>query len=246
MSTKITIGSDPEYAIMIGRHVQSAGQILEAAKIYSYPEIGSDCGLGEFRPAPAYDPLQHVDNIEILIKKVIEHLPKKYELKAGTIQNGYSIGGHIHVGMPVKSRKALANHLSYYCGIPLKKIEDPEDLKIRGLDTGNYGYFGGYDTKSYGIEWRMPASWLINKDITTASLCLAHVVANEYLINPTRIIMNHEKYISLVKGDITEIISEIEKMEEYYLYRIELEVLFQLINNGEVWPKNQDMREGWQ
>jgi len=112
-------------------------------------------------------------------------------MKAGTIQARFQLGGHIHIGLRGIDRGKLSNYISYYCGIPLRKIEKSEDILHRGMIVDNYGYFGRYYDKSYGIEWRMPASWLCSKEITTSALCLSYVAVREYEVNPEDIIILH-------------------------------------------------------
>ncbi len=270
MKTNIIIGSDPEFAI-----IDNYGKKIDAYYLFDpikfevckhsrntscsnpctipnlycghnrlSPEIGADCGFGELRPVQANNPLEHRDNIEHLIK--VMQIPDGYKLLAGTHYGGSALGGHIHFGMPYESRGGLSHYLSYYCGIPLKKIEISDDLRKRGMTEGCYGYFGTYHEKSYGIEWRMPASWLVSREITTAALCLAYVVANQYTIqNDHRDNITHSDYLGLLTGDISHIIADIEKMDIYNLYYKEIEPIFQLIINNLHWDVKQDFRDRW-
>ncbi len=266
----ITIGSDPEFAVIENGKIKDAYKLFndkryeichhnrqlqchDPCKIpnlycghhYLSAEIGSDCGFGEFRPVAGNTPLEHRDNLEHLIK--VMEIPDDLKLFGGTHYGGGGLGGHIHIGMPnLDYTLTLSNFLSYYCGIPLKKIELPDDLRRRGLVHGNYGYFGNYHDKSYGIEWRMPASWLISREITTASLCLAYVVASQYNIQINhKNSISHAEYLGLIGGDISSIIADIEKMDIYKLYCKEIEPIFQLIINKECWDPSHDFREGW-
>ncbi len=266
----ITIGSDPEFAVIEDGKRKDAYQLfndkryeicqhnrrLQCPNPCKIPnlycghnglsaEIGSDCGFGEFRPVAGNTPLEHRDNLEHLIK--VMDIPDGLKLLGGTHYDGGGLGGHIHIGMPnFDSIEMLSNFLSYYCGIPLKKIESPSDLRRRGLFMGNYGYFGNYHSKSYGIEWRMPASWLVSKEIATASLCLAYVVASQYNIQTDhKNSITHVEYLRLINEDISPIIADIEKMDIYKLYYEEIEPIFQLITNKEYWDVSHDFRERW-
>ena len=222
------------------------------------PEIGQDCGAGELRPRAADNPLQHRDNIQDLFKQM--EIPDGYKLYAGTRQNRMSLGGHIHIGFRdvdvkpfnvmeslifIDQNKGLANYLSYYCGIPLKKIERKSDLKIRGLRPYRYGFYGGFDNKSYGVEWRMPSSFLLSIPITTAALCLSYVCAQEYLKNPRYMALSVNAYLKLVQGDVSHIIQAVEKMDYYRMYHSEIEPLFQMINNNKKWNTKQNLLEEW-
>lgn len=266
----ITIGSDPEFAIIDSNRERvdayhlfdevryrscghtrttSCPQFCSKPNLYCghntiSAEIGSDCGFGELRPIQGNTPLEHRDNIEHLIK--VMEIPEGYKLLAGTRWSSSGLGGHIHFGMSHISLPSLSCFLSYYCGLLLKKIENPDDLKIRGLTPGNYGYFANYHDKSYGIEWRMPASWLISREITTASLCLAYVVASQYSIcNDHKNYLQDYEYKDLIKSDMLSIIAEVEKMDVYKYYRGEIEPIFQMIINGTYWNTSHDFREGW-
>jgi len=230
---------------------------LFCGKITSAP-IGTDGEAGELRPNPCYSPLQHIEEIQHLLH-VVKPVIGNNEIRGGTIwynmKKDYKhyIGGHIHIGMPgLKSddQRLLALYMSYYVGIPLHNIEVESELKYRGLPSDNYGYYGRFDTKSYGIEFRMPASWLISKEIATFSLCLAHTVANEFYINKSNIsdnkyMLSHDNYQKLVVGNISEIISDIEQMNEYPIYKREIEPLIQLINNNQKWNPTINPLEYW-
>lgn len=250
----ITIGSDPEYVIVEDGTIKEASTVLRECEFYDGYEIGEDCGGGEFRPEYGNTPLEHRDNLEILINKVKEFVPERFTLLAGTAPHKFALGGHIHIGMPIKCNERYIHHndfaryFSYFCGIPLRKIEKTKDLEYRGMKTNSYGYFGAFDIKSFGIELRMPASWLVSKEIATSALCLAHVVSNEWNINPIDVInpnnntRDEDKYKSLITGNVSEILESVEKMEEFLLYKGEIGFLFDMISNDEKWKCEEDFR----
>jgi len=230
---------------------------IDIKYLFSYrcdrsPQIGADGNLVEFRPDPSEFPLEHVESIEKLIHVLDNHKPKNYVLKAGTVfwypNGGYeSMGGHIHIGIDkIKSKKHLAQYLSYYCGIPLRKIEHPMDLTKRGCELSRYGYYGSYTEKSYGIEWRMPASWLINKEIAKAALCLAYVVAKQSLIDRTsNVLIDHDQYIKILNSNIEPILKYIESMEYYKYYRPEIDPLLTMIREGKTWEITDNLIKHW-
>ena len=226
------------------------------------PQIGQDCGLGELRPLPGETPMEHLNNIQKLFNQI--NLPDGYKAYAGTIFSGMAMGGHIHIGAfkintndklyetnyeiyvrLCERNRGLSNYLSYFCGIPLRKIEDKKDLKFRGLEPGVFGYYGSYDSKPYGLEWRMPASWLCDKKITLSALSLSYVCAQEFVKNPKYMAITNSAYKALVGGDISNIISSIEKMEYYKYYSKEIEPLLQMIANKETWDVHQNILEEW-
>lgn len=214
-----------------------------------YSKVGTDGHdeVGELRPEESVDPLQHHATIAGLIHSI--KLPDGYKLLAGTVQKGNPIGGHIHIGLcDIIHPHILANYMSYYCGIPLKRIERSVDLKNRGIMDGQYGYFGSYNEKDYGIEFRMPASWIVNSVIAKSALCLAHVVAHEFLEvgNEETITLSEKEYVSMIKGDnIDPIIEKIRGMEEFNTYASEIKPLFTMIERKHVWYVGSNLQEVW-
>ncbi len=221
-------------------------------------EIGCDgCSeVGELRPHYADTPQGHHDNIAKLIEQI--DISEKYELRAGTYVDGFPLGGHIHLGIPLNRRNTkdrivdripaqdAAAYLSKYAGMPLRRIEHEKDLSVRGFD--GYGKFGSVTDRSYGLEWRMPASWLISSEITMSALCLAHVVAHEYVIEPKKIAVPSITAQQITLASTTfpaRIINRLEQMKHYPKYRRELEPLFQMLMNGEKWNTNTDIRNEW-
>ncbi len=265
MIDKVTIGSDPEFIFEDGKgnmlesyniirpiRFSTCGQITpncsECRKDTLFcghgrtsAEIGTDGALGELRPKPGNNPLEHVENIQKLFH-AMTFLPSGTVIKGGTIHHNASIGGHIHIGMPIDDKEHCAKFLSHFAGIPLRKIERPIDVKRRGYNNG-FGRFGGYDIKGYGLEWRMPASWLVSKEIGTAALCLAYVVARNY--DPEYVPMKTAQYHDYLKSDIAPILSDVEKMEGYDEYRREITPLFTMIEQGRVWNINENALDTW-
>ncbi len=216
-------------------------------------EIGCDgCSeVGELRPRYENSPEEHHENIAALISQI--DIPSKYELRAGTRIDGYDLGGHIHLGIGRCNQRygesqTAASYMSRYAGIPLRKIEHKLDLQYRGLCEHGYGRFGAHSDRQYGIEWRMPASWLVNSDIALAALSLAHVVASEYLIEPKKItIPSIQSQTKTLESPTlpTRVIARIEKMNQYKKYSSELESLFQMLVNKEEWDTSTDIRDEW-
>ena len=46
-----------------------------------------------------------------------------------------------------------------------------------------YGQLGAYETKSYGFEYRTPASWLYSENNARSILCLSYTLAYEFMNN---------------------------------------------------------------
>ncbi len=221
-------------------------------------EIGCDgCSdVGELRPHYSNNPLVHHTNIINLMKQLDEEIPKEYELRAGTIQDGFSLGGHIHLGIPLKgediwnhdSVKKAAEYISKYAGMPLRRIEHEGDLLTRGFHENGYGKFGDAKITSYGLEWRMPASWLVSSDIARSALCLTYVVAQEYMIEPKTLRVPSIQAQNITMNSTTyptRIISQIEKMKYYSKYSKEIEPLFEMLINNQKWDTTKNILDNW-
>lgn len=168
-----------------------------------------DIAIGELRPISTSEPLRHFEEIKLLIDSLFDMLSSYgvcghnsnmlspdnlYQIKAGGFYKygyqNYSLGGHIHIGYPkrfldytyLEEKKKIDNelgkYLSYFTGILLKRLESVYD--IEGRERRNIGFFNDWKEKDYGLEWRMPASWLIDPEICIGALCLTYVVAYEF------------------------------------------------------------------
>jgi len=276
LEKKITIGSDPEFTIFnTSAHVVVPAydffrnaynrickdmvmcdwRISKLCRIHNNfcphygrsAAIGCDGILGELRPKESRSPLIHTDNIQELLKELKPLLGDNHIIKAGTV-DPHPMGGHIHIGIPKltsREEELLSKYLSYYAGIPLKKIEKISDIKKRGWSRG-YGYFGNHGYKYYGIEWRMPASWLFSKEITKAALCLAYTVAQHFIVaKETDIYCSPDEYHRLITGNITPIINKIKRMKYYKVYKTEIDPVFKLIKQKKTWDTNVNVMEKW-
>jgi hypothetical protein len=221
----------------------------------SEPLIHSNIGIdgcnmvGELRPRYSMDPLEHHANINTLIHSI--QLPRGYKLLGGTVRDNNCIGGHIHIGYDecIVDNDHFASYLSYYCGIPLRRIEHPNDIKLRGSSKSSYGYFGDYHDVDYGLEFRMPASWLVDSTIAKAALCLAHVVAYEYInVDSSKdCALDDGEYKQQLDADnIDDIIKTIRGMEEFYKYATEINPLLEMIEQHQIWDTTKNIKETWQ
>jgi len=220
---EITIGSDPEFAIVCGDSLENVLEILSRLLKEEYQcverefgsersyfcttEIGCDGSrvIGELRPGFSSDPIEHFKNILNLIKRLYKLLYKddicKYSERVSVISGSYikdrPLGGHIHFGY---NKNVFFRHhnfitknsyvdvmklinmlfsdvLSFYVGIPMFLIEDIEEgIKRR---EKKYGYFGSYEKKEHGIEFRMPSSWIVSPEIAIGAITLAYTTFYE-------------------------------------------------------------------
>jgi len=276
LAKQITIGSDPEFTIYdTNRNIVVPAYVFfektykrickdtvmcgwEARKLCRVHNsfcphygrssaIGSDGLLGELRPKESRSPLIHAFHIQELLKELKPLLNNNHIIRAGTVGPD-PMGGHIHIGIPkltFEEIKLLSNYLSYYAGIPLKKIEKIADIKERGWSRG-LGYFGTYDYKPYGIEWRMPASWLLSKEIAEAALCLTFTVAQHFLVTKKNDVdCNRNKYHKLITGNISPIINKIKRMKYYKVYKTEIDPIFKMIKQKKTWNTDVNIMEQW-
>lgn len=227
-------------------------------------EIGTDAcdEVGELRPHYADNPIEHHNNIQHLIEQI--DTDGGYILRGGTFVEDQSIGGHIHIGgfpNPLlkypdegdgkyfKDMNYLSNYLSLYAGIPLRRIEHPRDLEYRGMYEDDYGFFGDMHNTDYGVEWRMPSSWLVDSEIALSALSIAYVVANEYKIHPEaiHIHLDDDNFMQklLQKKSVFSVIKKVEGMQLYRTYSHEIEPLFQLINGGKKWKDKHNFKDFW-
>lgn len=267
-------------------------------------EIGcdEDMAIGELRPVSAPEPLKHFEEIKLLIDSLFDMLSSYgvcgpdslYQIRAGGFygygypygQQTYSLGGHIHIGYPKrfldytyleekgKIDNELGKYLSYFAGIPLKRLESVYD--IEGRERRNVGFFNDWKVKDYGLEWRMPASWLIDPEICIGAICLAYVVAYEFwwlyfnngnklerdrntindemfmerVLPPT--VVNSERYDSYVKSSyidfrtrIDYIIGTVAEMKLYNRYSRYIEYIFGMIIDNKKWNPDIDIFTSW-
>ena len=259
------------------------------AKHFCSAEIGCDGHsiTGEMRPRQGNNPIEHFNEILKLIKELSDALEpeiicydKELQVKAGTIQGleweeeTILLGGHIHIGYDVESQvyiaKWLGTMLSIFAGIPLTLIEKPEEIHKRHKI---YGKFNDIRPKEYGIEFRMPSSWLVSPEITIGALALTYVVADEFITkykskeksSSIDLLFEDTKryediYNSLIKDDFDWIrqldydkliaISEtlyknIKTMRLYPEYAEYIDYIFDMIKNREYWNSDVDILTTW-
>lgn len=279
-------------------------QICKTKLTEEKAEIGcdEDFAIGELRPVSASEPLKHFEEIKLLIDSLFDMLSSYgvcgpdslYQIKAGGFygygypygHQTYSLGGHIHIGHPkrfldyttLEEKKKIDNelgkYLSYFAGIPLKRIESIYDIEER--ERRDVGFFNDWREKDYGLEWRMPASWLIDPEICIGALCLAYVIAYEFwwlyfndgnklerdiktindemflekVLPPT--VVNKERYNLYIKSSyidfrtrIDYIIGTIAEMKLYDKYSKYIEYIFGMIIDNKKWNPDTDIFTSW-
>jgi hypothetical protein len=254
-------------------------------------EIGCDGNetIGELRPVYEYTPEAHFNNILKLIKDINNIMTSEevcydnldLSVVAGTGYDiGKMLGGHIHIGYdPYKveedieiDNKVVSYVLSVFAGTPLMLIEKKEERLYRCRNC--YGCFRDYDDTTYGLEWRMPSSWLVSPEITMGALTLTYTVAyeiikyyNEYkTVEPYKTLktthiykikkfrnINLTKYdiyfldrdIDSIKNDFNELTDVIRDMELYLKYKDYIEYILKMVENNKTWNSEVNILESW-
>ena len=250
-------------------------------------EIGCDgqSALGELRPKYGNNPIEHFNEILKLIKEMNDLLEpeivcydEELQIKAGAYQGDrefetFQLGGHIHLGFDKTILlSSIGEYLSFFCGIPLTLITDTEGKFYECKSErdmrhwiGQYGQYGSYREKDYGIEFRMPSSWLVSPQITIGALSLAYVTGYEFLskrpneqhiwnemfeeecgIHPNKYIewYNHQNWV-LLQGEFEPIKLEIQQMELYPKYKEYIDYILDMIDNNETWDSERDIMPLW-
>src|ERR1017187_1859540 len=178
-----SIGADPEFVMVDNKSLMDKN-ILRDGDIFGIDGNGVSF---EVRPDPSLSPLEVTHNIRSIFVRQCLKNPKfmEYDWFAGSFQREYPLGGHIHFGIKenVINPKKAANILSQYVGAITVLIEEYDQGCRRRQDHHGYGQIEDTRPKSYGFEYRTPASWITSPIVASAILCLAKVVMFEALNN---------------------------------------------------------------
>lgn len=207
--------------------------------------------LAELRPDPARTPEELCDHIEQTLLQASAALSGEYpRLVAGSAPYPcFPIGGHIHFSLqPFTAR--FVNLLDVYVGLPLMLIEDPLTAARR---RPRYGFLGDVRHKGYGgFEYRTPASFLVDPDITFGALALAYVTAVHQHSLPYLPLHREENAQAFYRNDRDHLLSmaedvhtEIRRTSSYARYRDAIDPIFDMIRNDEVWDESVDIRIAW-
>lgn len=250
-------------------------------------EIGCDgqTALGELRPKFGNNPIEHFNEILKLMKEMNDLLEpeiicygEELQIKAGAYQGDrsfevFQLAGHIHLGFEkTVMLNTIGRYLSFFCGIPLTLITDTEKMFYGHTSERDmrhkeeqYGEYGGYREKPYGIEFRMPSSWLVSPQITIGALSLAYVIGYEFLtkemaahdvwferfkethgIHPDKYIewYVHQNWI-LLQGEFKPIKLEIQQMKLYPKYKEYIDYILNMIDKKETWHSERDIMPLW-
>jgi hypothetical protein len=267
---KISIGSDCELSFALYKPLIKnffcADNFLTASLT---TQLGCDGNsrIAEIRPNYSYNPLEHASNIKKIVKRLMRKMSSKDAALNAYAGNGFgsATGGHIHFGIQLDSyTKQIISFLDLM-SIFLLPLENKRLAKKRRKRSG-YGHLGAYELKSYGFEYRTPASWLYSESITKSILSLAHTMAYEFINNrehAIKMMMTFKNRFNMV--DIngrfnnaesrTFIINNfnfykyfmknVRKMIEYQNYKPYIESLFSLHVLKKKFKETSGIRAGW-
>ncbi len=254
---EVKLGADPEFMIINSR----TGKLVSASHFFPVQGIvGCDNirlpnrqqrPVAELRPKPEKSPMQLIANTRYaLIRASSMAAYKNVRWVAGSQPvPGYSIGGHIHFSN-VDLNAALLRALDNYLGLLVFMIEKPHTAIKR---RKKYGLLGEYREKDYGgFEYRTPGSWLMSQKIATAVICLAKIVATNYLQLQNNYLNIAEAQQAFYAGDrdyfmneIGSIWNDIEQTSLYEKYAEEIQIIHWMIINDIQWDERLDIRKGW-
>ncbi|NLO22429.1 MAG: hypothetical protein GX119_10605 [Syntrophomonadaceae bacterium] len=254
---EVKLGADPEFMIINNR----TGKLVSASHFFPVQGlVGCDNirlpnrqqrPIAELRPKPEKSPLQLAANIRYaLVRASSMAAYSNVKWVAGSHPvSGYSIGGHIHFSN-VELNAALMRALDNYLGLLVFLIEKPHTACKR---RKKYGLLGEYREKSYGgFEYRTPGSWLMSQKIAMGVLCLAKIVASNYMQLPNNYLNTAEAQEAFYSGnrdyfvqDFDQMWRDIERTQLYPKYAEEIDIIRWMIINDMQWDEKMDIRKGW-
>jgi len=192
----ILIGCDPEFYLVD----KNTGKTVSASNFFSHAgEVGSDCGLGELRPRPNYDPSIVTASINTLLKHVKYRIDNRGIMRdrnlyicAASHRNNVSAGFHVHFGLPEVLLRGnpdtpwlmsnMVSILDYYVGILSIVPEGNEDNKRRSARFCKYGKPGDHRHDILTLEYRVPGGHLLRHPVLTGGLlAISNVVMKDML-----------------------------------------------------------------
>lgn len=189
---KLTLGADPELILHKDGKIAPANQYFNGSD-----EFGCDGNstVAELRPKPAKTPWALVSYIAQLIDWGHKEFPD-LKMKAGPLAFDFSIGGHIHFNIPATPNRI--NNLDTLLGAVESHIYPSRDIEKRR--SNGYGALSQYRRKSYGIEYRTPASWLTSPTIALVYLTLAKLAVINDDINISELVTKKTDILSIIRN----------------------------------------------
>ena len=161
----------------------------------------------------------------------------------------YSTGAHIHFSnIPYSSH--LVKVLDNYLGLPLMMVEEKRTASLR---RPRYGFLGDVREKDYGgFEYRTPASFIVDKAVTAAALCIAYLIGIHHMDLAAADIYEPNLQTAFYQGNrealfplVERNFSVLRKLPMYDRYREYIDPLSQMIQARETWDESVDIRTEW-
>ena len=188
------VGADPEFLLF-----DKNNRVVRANSVLSFTSpIGCDGAMAEIRPKPAISPEEIMDNIlTLLTNKGYTDPIKDFSWMAGCYYKDdirdYPIGGHIHIGNPVKVAeipmekrmglfKSLNKILDELLAIPMIKIDGDDLGRARRTESamGKYGFFGEFRPHQGRLEYRtLSGMWLMHPKLTKMVFGVTKAIVDE-------------------------------------------------------------------
>ena len=161
------------------------------------------------------------------------------------------LGGLIHFGYTNSNidKAEIAKILSQYVGAITILIEDEKTGLKRRCD---YGYYTDYRAQPYGMEYRTCSSWLTSPYVAAGVLCLSKTVMYEILNNSQfkwEMRVGESDFnnmnIPIIRSYFPSVWNDITKMYLYQKYKINLDLLYFLVNNNLTWFPVEGTKAAW-
>jgi hypothetical protein len=189
----ITIGSDPEFAIVSPTDKNRTFDACEIFKPSREPQ-SPDCDFGydghsatgEIRPRPQNHPKDAVKEIKELLERNKKLYPQVYKFNLMATNERLSLGGHIHFGHPKLTSvnpnrdllfRQLAINLDNLLAFPCIYLENKENAQRR-KDNFGYGHLSDYRGQNWGVEYRTLSSFIASEQLTNDIFYLGHAIAD--------------------------------------------------------------------
>lgn len=194
------MGSDPEFLLFD----RDSNNVIRANNVLSRTGmLGSDGAMAEIRPKPAVGVNNIISNITNVFSKdkAIKEI-ERYRWEAACYHRDssrdYPVGGHIHIGNPVKIAKlvkapreaffkVMNKILDELLAIPLTKLDGADQgnrrrTKCQMCTTGfgGYGFFGEMRVCNGRLEHRtLSGMWLLHPSVARAVFGTAKAIVEE-------------------------------------------------------------------
>jgi hypothetical protein len=190
------IGADPEFLLF-----DEKGNVVRANNVMSKVGVlGCDGAMAEIRPEPSISPEGLIKNIKsVFSNKKLTNPITKYDWVAGCYyrddSRDYPMGGHIHIGNPLKVARMTLNKREIFFNVLNKIMDELLSIPCIRLDndmgnkrrtqcqmsnTGGWGYFGEWRTCDGRLEHRtLSGMWLMHPSLAKCVVGTAKAISDD-------------------------------------------------------------------